>query len=269
MDRSVIADRDKDRLIGAVRTVHTASASSGGGTGEEAGMPFQPAHTVIYNEAGNKTKEAFYTPDGRLSEVSFFKYDPVGKIIEQTRRKAAGGLLDYTTYVYDEGGRETGRIYTSTRGLIKRLKADIRYAESGRKSEEIWRLEDGTLSHRYQYIYGPAGALARRILHKHSADGTVNEEGHSVYDSAGNLVEYYNLDGGGRILDNRYVYTYDSRGNKTSHETYNPDGSLYSKAVYDYDFDQVGNWTRQREAREPGGTLGPAVLITRRTIDYF
>src|SRR3954447_11119797 len=108
----MVTDRDKDRLIGAVRMIHTESFSLPVEAGAEVEESFLPVHTAIYDEVGNKIKEAFYTLDGEPSEVQLFKYDPDGRIVETSRHKASGGLLNYTTYAYDKDGKEIGRNHT-------------------------------------------------------------------------------------------------------------------------------------------------------------
>jgi hypothetical protein len=269
MAQSMLTDRDKDRIIGAVKMIHTESVSLLSDTDGEAEESLLPVHTVIYNEVGNKAKEAFYTPDGQPSEILLFKYDIDGKIIETARHKAGGGLLNYTVYTYNKDGKESGRSHTSTYGLITKRKSVVNYDESGNKVEETWYLDDGTCIHKYLYVYGSEKSLTKQILYKYADDGSVEEESHSIYDSDRNVTEHITFDRNGHLSENRYIYIFDSRGNEIKRETYNPDGSLYSEALFNYDFDEIGNWIRQKEICETFKIPGHRVSLTRRTISYF
>ena len=66
----------------------------------------------------------------------------------------------------------------------------------------------------------------------------VNKE---TYDDKGNMIEIssYNSDGSLAI---KYIFEYDDKGNKTERSIYNSDGSLDSKYIYEYEFDNKGNW---------------------------
>lgn len=66
----------------------------------------------------------------------------------------------------------------------------------------------------------------------------VNKE---TYDDKGNMIETssYNSDGSLAI---KYIFEYDDKGNKTERSLYNSDGSLDSKYIYEYEFDNKGNW---------------------------
>jgi hypothetical protein len=99
------------------------------------------------------------------------------------------------------------------------------------------------------------GEILERSVYK--SEGTQKEE--MVYSEDGSLVR-------------RALYILDDKGNEIENTGFMPDGSVYAKRSYTYEFDSNGNWIKrtssgnvvsaERLRREP-----PSVLL--RTITYY
>jgi hypothetical protein len=263
-----MSDREKEHLRGSVRVVHSETNATANESEAEGQESFRPLRTVIYNEAGDKIKECFYALDGQPSEIALTRYDSEKKI-EEAFYKPSGGLLRYTTFSYDEAGRETGRKYVSLMGRPIRQKSVPTYDAGGRKIEEAWFYEDDTRSHKYVYVYGPTGLLAEQTLHKYSDEESPEETHHTIYDTRENIKEYVALDAETKVIVYRYVYSYDDEGNTVEAVAYNPDNSIYGRAFYSYEFDSAGNWIKQAKRFQASQTPSRDVEIIRRTITYY
>jgi protein TonB len=93
-----------------------------------------------------------------------------------------------------------------------------------------------------------------------------------AYDIKGNKIENAYFPVPGAALTGKEVYKYDDKGNIVEMTLLNADGSLLSKEVYSYEFDQFGNWTRMTTsvAVIEGGKLSyEPTEVTYRTISYY
>ena len=76
----------------------------------------------------------------------------------------------------------------------------------------------------------------------------------------------------GAALTGREVYKYDDKGNISEMTLVNADGSLLSKEVYKYEFDNIGNWTKMTTSVavvENGRIEFEPTEVTYRTIFYY
>ena len=93
-----------------------------------------------------------------------------------------------------------------------------------------------------------------------------------AYDIKGNKTENAYFPVPGAALTGKEVYKYDDKGNIVEMTLLNADGSLLSKEVYTYEFDNFGNWTKMTAsvALIEGGRLSyEPTEITYRMISYY
>ncbi|HKQ52417.1 MAG TPA: energy transducer TonB [Pyrinomonadaceae bacterium] len=93
-----------------------------------------------------------------------------------------------------------------------------------------------------------------------------------AYDIKGNKTENAYFPVPGAALTGKEVYKYDDKGNIVEMTLLNADGSLLSKEVYSYEFDQFGNWTKMTTsvAVVEGGKLSyEPTEVTYRMISYY
>jgi TonB family protein len=93
-----------------------------------------------------------------------------------------------------------------------------------------------------------------------------------AYDIKGTKIENAYFPVPGAALTGKEVYKYDDKGNIVEMTLLNADGSLLSKEVYSYEFDQFGNWTKMTTsvAVIEGGKLSyEPTEVTYRTISYY
>ncbi len=94
----------------------------------------------------------------------------------------------------------------------------------------------------------------------------------ATYDIKGAKVDNAYFLAAGGSLTGKEVYKYDEKGNIVEMTMHNEDGSLLSKEVYSYEFDQIGNWTKMVTAVaviEGGKMTFEPTEVTYRTISYF
>jgi periplasmic protein TonB len=93
-----------------------------------------------------------------------------------------------------------------------------------------------------------------------------------AYDIKGNKTENAYFPVAGAALTGKEVYKYDDKGNIVEMTLLNTDGSLLSKEVYTYEFDNFGNWTKMTTsvAVIEGGKLSyEPTEVTYRMISYY
>jgi TonB family protein len=93
-----------------------------------------------------------------------------------------------------------------------------------------------------------------------------------AYDIKGSKIENAYFPVPGAALTGKEVYKYDDKGNIAEMTLLNTDGSLLSKEVYSYVFDNFGNWTKMTTsvAVIEGGKLSyEPTEVTYRMISYY
>jgi TonB family protein len=93
-----------------------------------------------------------------------------------------------------------------------------------------------------------------------------------AYDIKGIKIENAYFPVPGAALTGKEVYKYDDKGNISEMTLLNADGSLLSKEVYSYEFDNFGNWTKMTTsvAIIEGGKLSyEPTEVTYRMISYY
>ena len=290
------SDRDGDRLLGPVQTVTTEVAEFAAKDGKNVEGAHMPVQTVTYDARGNRIKRVDYNRDGSVAQTIVYTYDAEGR---------STGYEDYTpgldtprkhVYVLDQNGKRTGYKMIQPTGSAADESYVYKYDSKGNKiGEELYHKKalisrnenaydrQGRLIS--QIIYNPDDTVAAKITNSFTPDGKPLErtrhDGDLLtyrvrykYDDKGRLVEletvgsYVETDSSADgYVTGKVIYVYKGKDHPKEALTYNPDGSLRERLVFDYD--SRGNWTK-RTRRVPGTTSKKEVpaQIEYRTITY-
>lgn len=173
-----------------------------------------------FDKAGNAVKIEAYDIDGKLTRTELNTYNNKGKGVEKIVKRVEEEVIrDVWTYTADGKNMATYAYYTADV-----LKGNVEYiiTDKGAYKEHgaIDKLKNTTRTDKHVY-HDTAGREVKVI--RLNPDGSRQSRIESVYDTAGNLMAYsiyYKED----ILNAKYEYTYDAKGNwitMTKHQLVN------------------------------------------------
>ena len=96
--------------------------------------------------------------------------------------------------------------------------------------------------------------------------------GVSTYDAAGKKIDSVDYPSESGTPAGKERYLYDKSGNIVEMNVVGNDGSILSKEFYEYETDQLGNWTKRRTLvaiYENGKVTSEPMEVTYRTISYY
>lgn len=200
-----------------------------------------------YDANGNLIKNTWYDYYLMAGEVTIYKYNAKGQLIEdifeydnyEGRDCYADGTFPilYTVYKYDSAGRLIEKA-----GYDSEMCANLGYLHQYRydsmdnliESDEVFYCYGGEVYQRFVVTYSYSSDINNNLLEKRWSDGSTTY----IYDSVNNLIEEVNYDNSGDV-SSRVAYTYDDSGNNIEIARYLDDNSLISKTLYSYD--ECGN----------------------------
>ncbi|MGZ8842499.1 MAG: TonB family protein [Pyrinomonadaceae bacterium] len=127
-------------------------------------------------------------------------------------------------------------------------------------------------------LTGPVRRVRTEVVKLSNVSGKSVEEPKRVlmetaeYDVKGVKTQNQYFPITGATLTGREVYKYDDKGNISEMTMLNSDGSLLSKEVYKYEFDNIGNWVKMITSVavvENGKIEFEPTEVTYRTIFYY
>jgi TonB family protein len=126
-------------------------------------------------------------------------------------------------------------------------------------------------------LVGPVRRVRTETVKLTNKGGKVVEGQRAVmevvaYDIKGSKTENAYFPVPGAALTGKEVYKYDDKGNIVEMTLLNADGSLLSKEVYTYEFDNFGNWTKMTTSVamiEGGKIVYEPTEVTYRMISYY
>lgn len=239
-------DREKENLLGAVRSVRSQMTDYVGGNLQEEGRTKQ-LDMVIYDTKGNEVERTIYDDYGFLVGKEVHTHDASGNLIESVLSDDKGAAMERRVYTYDNGKLIQLVSYDGKDNAV--LKQVNSYGENGRLREETY--------------YDPKKA-AGKTVYKYDEKGNVSE------------VAFYLANGSKAVAPigpclgaHRVIYSYDVTGKPIKVVAYEPDGELkkswqysynpkgqiaediredaWSRTtfVYAYEYDSRGNWIKQ------------------------
>ena len=296
VDALTRSDRKQDRLLGSVQSVSTAVAEFTTNDGRNVEGPQMPVQTVTYDAHGNRVKRIDFNRDGSVAQTLIYAYDAEGRatgyedytpglstprkhvyVLDQNGYRAEYGIIQPTgsaadekyVYKYDNNGNRVAEALYHKTALVSRN--ENAYDDQGRLISQVIYNPDGTVSARSRISYDPAGKLLERIRH----DGDLlTYKVRYTYDSKGRLTEletvgsYVEIDSNSEgYVTGKVVYVYKGKDYPKEALTYNQDGSLRDKVVFEYD--STGNWIkRTRRVRSATTRKEVPVHVEYRTITY-
>ncbi len=211
------------------------------------------------------------------------RYDPRGRLIEriQSGLETVQGLWPLQfSYRYDQAGRRIAEVVQDARGdVVKETRSA--YDGRGNCSAEVAAWGDGTFENVSLYEYDDAH---RRIRGLHFNGVQVINRNLYAFDPAGRLVRerfernyHYNAAGAQVVMTDRFdagyevaivydaqgyvrekvvsdlrsrpqgrsEFRYDERGNQNEELIFNAKGQVTARKIYRYEYDAVGNWTKE------------------------
>jgi len=211
------------------------------------------------------------------------RYDPRGRLIERIQggREPSQGLWPLRfVYTYDQAGRRTAEIVQDARGAVVKETHSV-YDDRGNRSAELSAWGDGTFENVSLYEYD---AAHRRIRGLHFNGVQVINRNLYAFDSAGRLVRerlernyHYNAAGDQVVRTDRFdtgyevaivydergqvrekivsdlrgrrqgrsEFQYDEHGTQVEERIVNTNGQVTERKAYRYEYDAVGNWTKE------------------------
>jgi hypothetical protein len=245
-------DLDRFELIGAVRTVVTKhpqlkTIHQFNHSGTLTGLELVPAkeadsarYVYLYDATGHLIEEQTVEPDGTPTSRKLFRYG----VDEQGRQSALvavteAGMFAHAEFsTYDSRGQLAEQIMTSGQGIVEKSLYDVR----------------GNLIYHARYFQGH---LVLEATHHHGPLGRLKES------------RFYGNDG---ELMRKDLYRYDQAGNRIEQSSEFFRQPHLRRAVVAYEFDHVGNWTKETIQRwsDKNGTpvLSETVVSRERVITY-
>ena len=240
------SDREEEKLRGPVKTIQVELVR-----GNSAELPPDSPKILL--------RQASYDRNGNVTK-SLVKD-------EKGVQRAHGW-----NYTYDSEGREIRKEYLDSFGRVTSIGV-TRY-EGKERVELTQHNPDGTVNHIWEAFFDKRGRLIRDTRNYPTGLGW---EHLYKYDADGRLIERINRELGGKVVDTsewtyddhgtqtswivhkddgtkiqmfKSQFEYDKAGNISERRDYDPDGSLFNKETYTWQFDAQGNWTRLAKARQ-------------------
>ncbi len=258
-------DKEREGLLGAVRSVRIEIAKFAKESGKWVEQQRQLMDVTSYDAKGNRVERTTSRgPEGSVvyKERWNHNYNAQGKVIETSFLSADGSESVKETYAYDVKGRLIETVRLQPDGLV-RFRETYDYDSNGHLIEKDSYARDGELSVKNIYTYDADG----RVIQEASCDqnGSSLKKLIYTYDSKSYKTGVLLYKDDGSIVE-RHHYEYDTRGNLSEVAFYNPDGLLKNKRLYSYEYDSVGNWTQKTEFNDSRSQ--PEDVIYR-TITYY
>lgn len=220
-----------------------------------------------------------YDRDGRLTKVELFptqetdsvqyrlSYDDAGRVTEEQTIKPDGHALYKKIYRYgfDEQGRQVAMIAATDDGELAHAEFSL-YDERGVVTEDLAITGNGTVEKSLYDIRGKLVYLARYF------QGRLVLESTHHHGPLGRLKESRFYSGDGTLM-RKDVYRYNDAGLRIEQQSEFFRSAHLRKSVVTYEFDTVGNWTKETIQRwtERNGTFSllETVVSRERQITYY
>ncbi len=229
-----MSDKEADKLKGKVKTIATEIAKLQNQNGNLVEGTKQSNSIVTYDTDGNRVKQELYDYKGNLFQTSIYSLLDGEKIVKQEIKH-----YDYDPPLVAIGSSPNSKPRDSRYSYKFKYKFD----DKGRRTEEAWYSNDGSLWLRYV----------------------------SIYDDKGNEVEWFRYTADGKV-NGRSISVYNAKGDEIEKTWFRADGSLSEKWSYTYELDSNGNWIKRKSLKfvtKDGKSFFEPYATTYRQISYF
>lgn len=240
------SDREKENLLGAVRSVRSQMIDYVDGKLEEKGRTKQ-LDIVNYDTKGNEAERTIYDDYGFLVGKEVHTHDAHGYLIESVLSDPKGVVMGRRVYAYDNS-KLTQIVGSDGKGNVG-LKQVNSYGENDRLREVSY--------------YDPKKAVGKTV-YKYDGKGNISEVAFYLANDSKAVAPI-----GPCLGAHRVTYSYDEKGQPHKVVAYEPDGevkkswqysynpkgqiaedireSAWSRTtfVYTYEYDSHDNWIKQ------------------------
>jgi hypothetical protein len=196
---------------------------------------FTDQYSYEYDDNGAPVKRFSYF-NGTLEGVYLYQYDDNGNLLEIDKVNEDESLQTTVSYRYNDAGYVTGEYSYASGYLI--YGHTYEYDGKGNKIEDKFNNYSG--NHDSKTTYG--------------------------YDDTGKIIEQtdYAYAGGLLFHSEKYIYTYDDKGNVTKAITTYVEEERTTTATYQYTYDEHDNWVQMImfSGHKP-------VSLIERTLEYY
>ena len=209
----------KEKLVGRVEsiTLLTYGAIDSMGRAEKGTLEWQ--NTFLYDDEGNMVKQINQpVTDNEIAGTISNSYDTKGNVIEQIH--------------YNEFGKETFK-------SINKFDNKGNIISSEAYDEGIKRTDNS----RSEYEYDVNDNI--KEIKTYNSKGQYYGKSTYQYDDRGNVIEALDYNEYDHFIY-KGITRYDAKNNEIERVGYNADGSVASKSVMEYIFDDKGNWIIKR-----------------------
>ena len=184
-------------------------------------------HDYTYDDKGNLLSDTSFV-GGKVYTKDLYTYTAGGNVFTHITQNADGKKDHEITYNYDKNGNTLTEMYYDGAGNSVWI-IDYTYDDKGNMLTATEKDSDGTVTG-YKYTYSNSGNL---LSDEHSTYGKWGS-GKFVYtyDSNGNRLSWTGYDANGKQDSNVYTYAYDKTGNLLTFTTTNHNGVFVTKYTY-------------------------------------
>jgi YD repeat-containing protein len=188
---------------------------------------------IEHNTQNNALGESRYDSEGKLLFKKKYKYNSKGKRIEEINLDADGKTQFISISTTDKNGDEVESLMFSENGSVD-IKWISKFDKKGKRIEMRRLDEEADYEVLFSFKYDNEGKLIEEIEHR--ADGKIITKTSFKYDQSGQVVE----------------------------EIFTDEDNNSELWVFEYEYDEVGNWIKRIEIKE-----NKPVYLVVRDIDYF
>jgi hypothetical protein len=199
-------------------------------------------YSVVYDVKGKKIELTVHS-SGWRNEKRVFKYNTKGTLSELHLFDADNNLLSKFIDNCDENGNKIeSNLYDTDNNLINRQ--TYKYDDKGNEIEHNEYNSKNILILKHIYKYDVEGNQIESSAY--TPVGNFENKNINKYDDKRNRIETnsYNAEG---IIESKGTWKYDEKNNPIEENWYNQQGILNSKYIYNYVYDQKGNWLKKME----------------------
>jgi len=246
------SDLSKQELIGPVKTAETRHSQ---------------VRTIHHFDRDGRLTKVELFPTQETDSVQYrLSYDAAGRVTEEQTIKPDGHVLYKKIYRYgfDEQSRQVAMIAATDDGELAHAEFNL-YDERGVVTEDLAITGNGTVEKSLYDIRGKLIYLARYF------QGRLVLESTHHHGPLGRLKESRFYSGDGALM-RKDVYRYNDAGLRIEQQSEFFRSAHLRKSVVTYEFDAVGNWTKETIQRwtEKNGALSlmETVVSRERQITY-
>lgn len=220
-----------------------------------------------FDRAGRLTKLELFPTEERDSAQYRLSYDDAGRVTEERTVEPDGHVLFKKLYRYgfDAQGRQVAMIAATDDGELAHAEFNL-YDERGVVMEDLAITGNGTVEKSLYDVRGQLIYLARYF------QGRLVLESTHHHGPLGRLKESQFYAGDGTLLW-KDVYRYNEAGQRIEQQSEFFRSPHLRRAIVTYEFDAVGNWTKetiQRWTEKNGALVLMETVVSReRQIAYY